>query len=1178
MPIKKNRCGKCTKVINKALNFLRCHFCNCSYHVRCGRFNSFAKYQNTDKKLKGWVCNTCVNTVFPFATVTDQGLTDLLCKRNNKYFDKPKVTPVDENCHKCDVKFKTNSVRCLCYQCKHKYHLKCQDHIKYRAQYEKIDKRTAGWLCNECSLDAFPLMTVDDDEFEHMSLGLVNSSFLKDLRETYQFENQTDSLSDQNLNWITNLDSKYYEVGEFEKFMIKTNENKKLSMIHFNTVNLANKHERISELLAPVIDKLQVIAVSETQLKDGSNIDVSLPGFHEIITDNSKTSYGGVGLYIAESISNSPRDDLKIDLSKCENVWVELTDSSNNKKTIIGVIYRHPNNDTKEFQEKLEKTLEKINKENKNFFILGDINIDLKHCMDHNGTKSYIDMLFSNLCMPVITKPTRVNLVSQTIIDHCYTNYIESNIVTGIIQTDISDHFPIFLSADLEVPKLPKERKQIRDYRQFDSVTFANDVKNAINIDNKDDVNCYYDSLMAGLNELADIHAPIRTQSIKQARLEMKPWITPGLLTSIRKKNKLYHTHFINGTSAQRVKFKEYNNTLTRLKEQSKRDYLKQKFDEVKGNMKKSWQLVNETIQRKSKRARSNKFISKITDKNDEYTTPNEISNKFNHYFRDVGPSLASKIKDVNKTFSDYLGNPIESNFFTAPTNAYEVRELIWQLEKNKSLGLGDVPIKLIKAADAQISEHLANIFNLSFESGEFPKGMKTSKIIPLHKGGLTTELKNYRPISLLPIFSKILERLMFNRLIKHLIENDILFPYQFGFRKGYSTTLALAEITQNIYENLMKKQTTCGVFLDLSKAFDTIDHRILMKKLHHYGIRGIALKWFESYLSDRKQHVYVNNFLSEALNVICGVPQGSILGPLLFLIYVNDISKSSDKLLFRLFADDTNIFMSDSNVGRLQTAMNTELKKVNQWLKCNFLSLNVSKTKFLLFHYNNDRPQSFHVNINGNKIEKCTFVKYLGVFIDDKLNFKHHIDTLCTKISKMTGILSKLRHYANLDILKQVYYGLIYPHLIYGILVWGNSNTSRLQNKQNKIVNIMHFSNHGKAFDPLSYKRSNLIKLIDIRHIQSALFIYDFKTNNLPHIFDNYFIPKQREGLSTRGNENNYYQEFYKTKYANLCIKTACVKAWANVPISIKDRKSRLSFKKQLQRHILRSYAVNIA
>ena len=339
MPIRKKTCNKCCKTINKALNFLECAFCtgNGYYHIRCAKFNSFVKYQSTDKKLKGWICNNCVTAVFPFATVDDKSLKELLCKRNEKHFIKTKVPPPIEDCFKCKIKFKINSVRCLCSKCENKFHLKCAN-LKYRAQYEKIDKRTAGWLCEECSFDAFPLMAVDNDEFYDMSLGMGNYNF-KDLRETYQFNNQySDCLSDQNLNWLTNFDSKYYDVGEYEQFMLKTNANKNLSMIHFNTVNLVNKHERLCEILQPVIDKLQIIAISETKLKDGSDLDVSMPGFHDIITDNSKTSYGGVGLYISESINSSPREDLKIDLSGCENIWVELNDSSNSKKTIIGVI------------------------------------------------------------------------------------------------------------------------------------------------------------------------------------------------------------------------------------------------------------------------------------------------------------------------------------------------------------------------------------------------------------------------------------------------------------------------------------------------------------------------------------------------------------------------------------------------------------------------------------------------------------------------------------------------------------------------------------------------------------------------------------------------------------------------------------------------------------------------
>ena len=829
----------------------------------------------------------------------------------------------------------------------------------------------------------------------------------------------------------------------------------------------------------------------------------------------------------------------------------------------------------KTFQIKLEETLMKINREKKSFYILGDINIDLKHCGDHEATKSYIDMLFSNMCCPIITKATRVTDSTATIIDHIYSNcVIDQELHSGVIKDNISDHFPVFVSTSQKAPKNIIQRKLVRDYKNFNEEAYLNDVQN-IKIDTLNDSNEYYKELMKNLNQIFDKHAPLKRQSIRQAKLSLKPWLTPGIMKSIQKKRKMYSSHFLNGNPIQRKNFKTYNNSLNRVKELSKRNYYKQKFKECEGNMKETWNLVNETIKRKSKKSKSND-IAKIIHQGEELTSPKEICNKLNEYFQNVGQDLASKISPSEKHYTEYLRNRIDTDFFIAPTNCHEIRKIIIDLDKHKALGIGDIPMKLIKKADALLSEHLTNIFNISFETGNFPDDMKLSKIIPIHKGGSLTELSNYRPISLLPIFSKILEKLMFNRLMKFFTENEVLYPYQFGFRKGYSTNLALAEITQNIYENFMNKKSTCGVFLDLSKAFDTINHEILLGKLEHYGIRGIALKWFKSYLENRVQKVYTNETLSNIREVLCGVPQGSILGPLLFLIYINDLANSSNALLFRLFADDTNIFMADSNLNRLQTNMNTELKKVNEWLKCNFLSLNTSKTKFLLFEHGRTSPKNFFVNMNGKRIEKSSEIKYLGIYLDDKLTFKYHIDILCTKISKTVGIISKLRHYTDLKTLKLVYYGLIYPHLLYGIIIWGNSNVNitKLQNKQNKIINLMHFSNMGNSFDPMSYKRSDLLKIKELCLVQTSLFTFDFYNKKLPIIFNDYLKRRnQNINIATRANENNYYQQFTGSKYANACIKSTAVISWTKVPNNIKDIHMKHVFKKRFQRYLLNNY-----
>ena len=228
------------------------------------------------------------------------------------------------------------------------------------------------------------------------------------------------------------------------------------------------------------------------------------------------------------------------------------------------------------------------------------------------------------------------------------------------------------------------------------------------------------------------------------------------------------------------------------------------------------------------------------------------------------------------------------------------------------------------------------HIFNLSFESGVFPGAMKIAKVIPLFKGGDAEDFSNYRPVSLLSQFSKILEKLYNNRLLSLMNVNNVLFSGQFGFRENHSTALALTEMVEVITDAMDRGNYSIGVFVDLKKAFDTIDHKILIRKLAYYGIRGVASEWLCSYLTNRKQYVNYNNMNSDFLNIRCGVPQGSILGPTLFLLYVNDLGNVSNVLKTILFADDTNIFYSSDSIRELQSTVNEELKKLHLWFKVN--------------------------------------------------------------------------------------------------------------------------------------------------------------------------------------------------------------------------------------------------
>ena len=364
-----------------------------------------------------------------------------------------------------------------------------------------------------------------------------------------------------------------------------------------------------------------------------------------------------------------------------------------------------------------------------------------------------------------------------------------------------------------------------------------------------------------------------------------------------------------------------------------------------------------------------------------------------------VGPKLASGIQNTGKNYYDYLPDMRSNSMYMKPIVASDIIKIIDKFNPNKSAGHDNVGNYIIKKVGKEIVKPLTNIFNLSLSTGVVPDKLKTAKVIPIYKKSDSGMFSNYRPVSLLSCFSKILERFVFDRCVNFINNQEILNDKQYGFRPKHSTYMAIAQLVDKVTNAVEKNETTIGIFLDLSKAFDTIDHSILLHKLEHYGFRGIVLEWFENYLSNRTQYVAFNNCTSEPGNITCGVPQGSILGPLLFILYVNDITYTSNVLDFILFADDTTILYSHKDINSKIELINKELDEVTNWFKANKLSVNASKTNFMIMgtpHMTSTKTrEDLNVLLDNTVLERVKFTKFLGVLIDEYLAWKNHIDCI---------------------------------------------------------------------------------------------------------------------------------------------------------------------------------------
>ena len=657
------------------------------------------------------------------------------------------------------------------------------------------------------------------------------------------------------------------------------------------------------------------------------------------------------------------------------------------------------------------------------------------------------------------------------------------------------------------------------------------------------DPNSNYTTLCNEILRSKNKHMPSKWVKFNKYKHKKSSWVTQGLLKSIKYRDKLYKRLKLTDPNSANydtinINLKTYNGILKTSIRAAKQTYFELCFKRFKNDIKNTWKTINDIL---SKTKIQKKSPTVIVENGVTHTDKQNIANKFNQFFTNIAQTLARDIKyDGTKNYKYYLNKHINTVFNCQTIDEETVRKTIQNLPSKNSCGLDGISSKLIKIIEPAIIKPLT-LFNQVLNTGIFPDELKIAKVIPLFKKDDPKLLKNYRPISLLPTTSKVVEKIIFTQLSTYFNENKLIFDNQYGFRPKHSTEYAGLELVDRIITQMDKKEVPIKKFLDLSKAFDTIDHTVLLAKLRYYGIHDTALLLLKSYLNNRKQYVEFEDTKSEILPITIGVPQGSILGPLLFIIYINDFSQASNIFKFIMYADDTTLFSNlksfGNNIQTKEYLINAELSNVIEWLHINKLSLNKSKSKYMIFHVPNKDIQYLTLKIDNVIIEKVDEFSFLGLTMDTNLNWKRHSENICNKCTKIIGILNRLKYVLPLGIKIMLYNSLILPHINYCIMAWGYKGI-RLLKIQKKAVRIITLSGYSTHSEPL-FKQLNMLKIADQLRLQELKFYFKYIHKNLPaYLLDWEFISNVNIHLHDTRTSSKIHTVRTKHEFAKKCLK----------------------------------------
>ena len=771
-------------------------------------------------------------------------------------------------------------------------------------------------------------------------------------------------------------------------------------------------------------------------------------------------------------------------------------------------MYRPPSGDVNLFNENIAQLMTKIG--NMETYIMGDFNIDLLKSGSHRQSSDFLEVFYAGGFYPLVSLPTRLTDETATLIDNIWTNNIERQINSGLVTVRISDHLPIYsfiagnrTEGGVEVRdglhrlvnggRISRFAEDLQAW-SFDEVRAIGAEANVAKFRNE-------------FRDLYDSAFPWVKNKRKKKDIE-KPWLDDvNFKTLISEKSQLCSKKLKRGLGQQEGERLAYvNREVNSMRRRLKREYFKEKMEGIKGDLKATWDVLGEAL--RGRRLVKGGEVCKYFEKNGTGITDGvEIANGFCEFYCQVGPKLAGKIKpERDKYFMDYMGDKVTDNLTWRPTTAREVEDTCRRLDPGKGMGWDGISPKVVKAVARELSGSLSRLFNCCMREGFYPTSFKVARVVPVFKAEDPTLFSNYRPVSVLPVLSQIFERILKVRLVEFFDKHAVVISGQYGFRSGHSTDMAILDMVEKVRSAWTSKNVALGVFIDLKKAFDTVDHDILLQKLEHYGVRGQTLLLLKSYLSDRSQYVCYGGYESERGPVECGVPQGSVLGPLFFLLYVNDMVRASKELYLVLFADDTTIFCIGRNHIELFEKANRGLEELGKWFRCNKLTLNLKKTEYVYFGGAGGRivPPG-GLKIGDEVIRRVDGARFLGIWVDEGLKWTGQIEKVRCKINRLLGVLGRARAFLDGESIHRLYNSLVLPHLQYCLIVWGDFEEGRnktqgeaLLRSQKRFLGLIT-GTKGKYHSDPYFSQLGILKIGDLYRQQLRVYAWKFRKGRLP-------------------------------------------------------------------------------